>query len=69
VTGSRHLHDLNSVALLSNGASRIVSPYGATDWPGVLELLGADGPAAIIRRVRPSLTEVSRPFWRGSAQR
>src|SRR5918994_5760372 len=52
VSGSRPLHDLDSVALLSNGASRIVSPYGLTDWPGVLELLGAEGPADIIRRVR-----------------
>jgi len=52
VTGSRLLHDLDTVALLSNGASRIVSPYGLTDWPGVLELLGAGGPAEIIRRVR-----------------
>jgi hypothetical protein len=43
---------VDSVALLSNGASRIVSPYGVTDWPGVLELLGASGPAEIIRRVR-----------------
>jgi hypothetical protein len=52
VTGSRPLHDLDSVALLSNGASRIVSPYGLTDWPGVLDMLGASGPAEIIRRVR-----------------
>ncbi|MEV5768445.1 hypothetical protein AB0L34_28270 [Micromonospora sp. NPDC052213] len=52
VTGSRPLHDLGGVALLSNGASRIVSPYGLTDWPGVLGLLGAYGPAEIIRRVR-----------------
>ena len=52
VTGSRPLHDLASFALLSNGASRIVSPYGLIDWPGVLELLGAHGPAEIIRRVR-----------------
>ncbi|MFG2058426.1 hypothetical protein ACGFI9_30820 [Micromonospora sp. NPDC048930] len=52
VTGSLPLRDLNSVALLSNGASRIVSPYGLTDWPGVLELLGAHGPADVIRRVR-----------------
>jgi hypothetical protein len=51
-TGSRPLHDLDSVALLSNGASRIVSPYGLSDWPGVLELLGAHGPADLIRRVR-----------------
>lgn len=52
VTGSRPVHDLGSVALLSNGASRIVSPYGQTDWPGVLELLRAHGPADLIRRVR-----------------
>jgi Protein phosphatase 2C len=52
VTGSLALHDLNGVALLSNGASRIVSPYALTDWPGALELLDADGPADIIRRVR-----------------
>jgi hypothetical protein len=52
VTGSRPLPDVDSVALLSNGASRIVDPYGVTDWPGVLELLDAGGPAEIIRRVR-----------------
>ncbi|PWR11222.1 hypothetical protein DKT68_06470 [Micromonospora acroterricola] len=52
VTGSRPLADLRGVALLSNGASRIVSPYGLTDWPGVLALLRADGPADIIRHVR-----------------
>ncbi|MCG5473056.1 hypothetical protein LADH09A_000942 [Micromonospora sp. LAH09] len=52
VTGSRSLADLNGAALLSNGASRIVSPYGLTDWPGVLELLAADGPSGVIRRVR-----------------
>ena len=52
VTGSQPLHDLDGVALLSNGASRIVSPYGLADWPGVLELLGASGPTEIIRRVR-----------------
>jgi len=52
VTGSRPLHDLDSVALLSNGASRIVSPYGLTDWPGLLDLLRSNGPTEIIRRVR-----------------
>jgi hypothetical protein len=44
--------DLNGVALLSNGASRIVSPYGVTDWPGVLDLLRTRGPTEVIRRVR-----------------
>jgi hypothetical protein len=52
VIGTRTLHDLDSVALLSNGASRIVNPYGLLHWPGVLDLLGADGPTEIIRRVR-----------------
>ncbi|MET8120094.1 hypothetical protein [Micromonospora sp. NPDC005291] len=52
VTGSRPLQDVSSVALLSNGASRIVSPYGLTDWPGVLHLLAADGPADVVHRVR-----------------
>jgi len=52
VSGSCPPRDLDRVALLSNGASRIVSPYGLTDWKGVLELLGTSGPAEIIRRVR-----------------
>lgn len=52
VTGSCSLRDLRSSALLSNGASRIVSPYALTSWSGMLDLLSADGPAEIIRRVR-----------------
>ncbi|WP_410809301.1 hypothetical protein [Micromonospora sp. 067-2] len=56
VTGSRSLADLDSVALLSNGASRIVSPYGLTGWPGVLEMLGSHGPAEVIGRVRQAET-------------
>src|SRR5262245_11526987 len=52
VTGNCPLRDLDSCALLSNGASRIVRPYALTSWSGMLELLGASGPAEIIRRVR-----------------
>lgn len=52
VTGSCPLRDLDSSALLSHGASRIVSPYALTSWSGLLQLLGASGPAEIIRRVR-----------------
>lgn len=59
VAGTLSLHDLNGVALLSNGASRIVSPYRLTDWSGVLELLGANGPAEIIRRVRQAEAHTS----------
>jgi hypothetical protein len=64
VTGSRPLHDLEGVALLSNGASRIVSPYGLTDWPGVRELLRVGGPAHVIRRVRQAEARTSAgPDW------
>lgn len=52
VTGGCPLRDLDSAALLSNGASRIVDPYALTTWSGMLELLGASGPAEIIGRVR-----------------
>ncbi|MEV7327847.1 hypothetical protein [Micromonospora sp. NPDC093244] len=52
VTGSSSLADLNAVALVSNGASRVVDPYGLTDWPGLLEQLRAGGPAGVIARVR-----------------
>ena len=59
VTGRWPLQDLDSVALLSNGASRLVSPYGLTDWPGVLELLRAHGTADVIRRVRQAEARAS----------
>lgn len=60
VTGSCPLRDLDSAALLSNGASRIVSPYALTSWAGLLELLGTRGPAEIIRRVRQAEADISR---------
>ena len=59
VTGNCPLRDLDSAALLSNGASRIVSPYALTSWPGLLELLRTGGPAEIIRRVRRAEAAIS----------
>jgi hypothetical protein len=44
---------------IARGASRIVSPYGLTEWLGVLSLLGSGGPEEIIRRVRQA--EASTP--------
>ncbi|WP_020573652.1 protein phosphatase 2C domain-containing protein [Actinopolymorpha alba] len=52
ITGSCRISDLAGAALLSNGASRIVDRFGLADWPEVLTLLRAHGPAEIIRRVR-----------------
>lgn len=64
VTGSMPVRDLAGAGLLSNGASRIVDPYGLADWPGALNLLRAEGPAEIIRRVRDAEAGayVSRPL-------
>jgi Protein phosphatase 2C len=50
--GSFAVRDLSGVAMLSNGASRIVDAYGLAGWPEVLEVLRASGPGEIIRRVR-----------------
>jgi len=44
---------LRGAALLSNGASRFVDPYGLAGWPQALALLrSADGPRQLIRRLR-----------------
>lgn len=59
VTGSCTLPALNSAVLLSNGAGRIVDPYAVASWSGMLELLGASGPAGVIRRVRQAEAELS----------
>ena len=57
VTGSVPLEQVNRVALLSNGASRVVDPYGLVGWRTVLDLLHTQGPDEIIRRVRGAETE------------
>jgi hypothetical protein len=52
VTGSVPLGELAGVALLSNGATRIVDPYGLLDWPALMTLLRASGPDQLLGRVR-----------------
>lgn len=52
VTGGVPLRQLNGAALFSNGASRIVDPYGLSRWPTVLELARTLGPDEILRQVR-----------------
>lgn len=39
-------------ALLTDGASCAVEQFGLLDWPGLLDVLTAQGPAELIRRVR-----------------
>lgn len=43
---------LRRAALLTDGASSAVDPYGLLDWPGLLDVLEQQGPAELIRRVR-----------------
>ncbi|MCD4532574.1 protein phosphatase 2C domain-containing protein [Nocardioides sp. cx-169] len=52
VTGWVPIEQLRGAALLSNGASRIVDPYQLCEWPTVLQLIRADGPHEILRRIR-----------------
>ncbi|MHA6626851.1 hypothetical protein ACU61A_15560 [Pseudonocardia sichuanensis] len=52
LTGEVPLRELTRVAILSDGAARAVDPFGLTDWAGVLDLLAADGPDALLSRVR-----------------
>jgi Protein phosphatase 2C len=56
VTGSVPLAGLNGAAVLSNGASRFVDPYGLSAWPAALELLRTSGPDEFLRRIREAET-------------
>jgi hypothetical protein len=52
LTGSLGIAEVTRVALMSNGAARVVHRFGLTDWAGVLAELAALGPAHVIGRVR-----------------
>ncbi|MEV4659091.1 hypothetical protein [Micromonospora sp. NPDC049301] len=43
---------LRRAALLSDGASSAVEQFELTDWAGLLDMLSADGPGALLDRVR-----------------
>ncbi|WP_104106504.1 hypothetical protein [Nocardioides sp. 616] len=58
VTGSAPVHQLRGAALLSNGASRLVDPYGLARWPEAVALMRrADGPQALVGWVRRAESE------------
>jgi hypothetical protein len=56
---ARHICTAPLAGAARNGASRIVSPYALTSWPGMLQLLRTGGPAEIIRRVRQAEATIS----------
>jgi hypothetical protein len=51
-TGQLDPLTLRQAAVIPDGAARIVKVFGALDWPGLLDVVRTDGPAAVIRRVR-----------------
>ncbi|MFJ1999197.1 hypothetical protein [Streptomyces chartreusis] len=52
VTGEISRSELRSAAVLSDGASRLVTEYAATTWPQAFAMLRAGGPQALIDAVR-----------------
>jgi hypothetical protein len=52
LTGSRATESLRGVALLSDGASRLVDRFHLADWDDVLKLLREIGPQEVITQVR-----------------
>lgn len=52
VMGAIPREAVRRLAVLSDGAARVVALFGLTGWPGVLDLLRRHGPAALIDRVR-----------------
>ena len=43
---------VSRVALMSDGAARLVTPFQQVDWPEILTLASESGPGAVIERVR-----------------
>ncbi|SEG89854.1 Protein phosphatase 2C [Thermomonospora echinospora] len=52
LTGSTPLDELQAVALLSDGASRLADRFGLMTWPDLLAVLDKSGPAELIARTR-----------------
>jgi hypothetical protein len=68
VTGSAPLSAVRRAAVFSDGGSRLTEWFGLLDWPGLLDLLGEEGPTELIRLTREAeatLTEERRAVLRG----
>lgn len=52
IQGVFPLDQVRRVAVLTDGAARIVELFELLDWPGVLNVLDQGGPTELIRRVR-----------------
>jgi hypothetical protein len=52
MAGTTDLRDVLDLALLSDGASRLVDRFGLATWDGALDLIRDHGPEALITAVR-----------------
>ncbi|WP_432136650.1 hypothetical protein [Streptomyces sp. bgisy154] len=52
VTGITQVDDVRAAAVLSDGASRLVTEYGMATWSEVFDMLRAGGPQELINNVR-----------------
>lgn len=52
VIGTRSASAVDRAAVLTDGAARIVNPFGACDWRTTLDLLESGGPERLIHEVR-----------------
>ncbi|WP_320067889.1 hypothetical protein [Micromonospora sp. RTGN7] len=52
IVGSVPLDEVQRLAVLTDGAARIVDLFGALDWPAVLDNLSTRGPVELMRQVR-----------------
>ncbi|WP_230195023.1 integrase [Streptomyces coriariae] len=70
LTGAFPLASLESVTLLSDGATRLVELFELSTWEQTLDVLGSSGPDELIRRVREVEASDSggRRWPRGKAQ-
>jgi hypothetical protein len=59
LTSTIPLADVRRIAVLTDGAARVVDPFKLTDWAGLLDILGTTGPAGLIRAIRE--TEATDP--------
>ncbi len=65
ITGTGPVAALAGAALLSNGVSRLVTPYAVTSWPDLLTTMRTSGPAEVIHLLRKVESEWSRSARQG----
>ena len=52
LTGEIPLGNIRRAILLTDGATRAVTPFGLYGWPGIFSVVASEGPGGLIKRVR-----------------